>query len=158
MKFDFKKYIVRVVKYLIYLPILMALMLSILALITKQPLNLNEMLQPGSIPKIGIIVGLFAFVYPLVGFPSMKVYINNPFEQDREKIERLFTESKYIVSMRDEKSITFRHSSPVSRFLNMYEDTVVLDFSENPLLLTGARKNVVRFSRMITYAITERSE
>ena len=158
MAFDFKKYIIRVVKYLIYIPLIAALMLSVLALITKQPLDLNVMLQPGSIPKIGVIVGLFAFVYPLVGFPSMKVYINNPFEQDREKIEKLFTGSKYIITKRDEKTITFRHSSPVSRFLNMYEDTVVLDFSENPLVLTGARKNVTRFSRMITYAITERSE
>jgi len=158
MSFDFKKYIIRVIKYLVYIFILTSLMLILIALITKQPLDLNILLQPGSVSKIGVILGAFSLIYPMVGFTSLKVYINNSFEQDREKIERVFTDSRYIVVKREENTISFRHSSPFSRLLNLYEDTIILDFSENPLTLTGARKNVTRFSRMITYAVTERTE
>ena len=158
MKFDFKKYITRAAKYLIYFTVLMAIPLAVVAITSNQPFDLNVLLQPGSTTKIVLIIIAFALIYPVIGFTSLNVYINNTFEQDREKIEGVFANSRYIVEKRDEKSITFRHSSSFSRLLNIYEDAVVLDFSENPLVLTGARKNVTRFSRMITYAITERSE
>jgi len=158
MRFDFKRYIIRVVKYVVYFAIFIAVFLVVFSLITHQPLDPEVLFKEGSIPKMTIILVAFSFVIPLIGYTSQKVYINNTFEQDREKIEEVFANCKYIVTERTEKTITFRHSSSFSRLLNMYEDDVVLDFSENPLVLSGARKNVVRFSRMITYAITERAE
>ena len=158
MAFDFKKYIIRVLKYLVYIVVFASIFLLIAAIVTQQSFDPNLLLEPGSMPKIGIVFIAFSLVYPLIGFSSQKVYINNAFEQDRAKIEEIFTNSRYVVAERAEKTITFRHSSSFSRFLNMYEDAIVLDFSENPLVLIGARKNVTRFARMITYAVTERTE
>jgi len=158
MKFDFKKYILRVVKYLIYFAVLMAIPLVVFSITSNQSFDLNTLLVPGSTSRITLIILAFALVYPLIGFTSQKVYTNNVFEQDREKIEGVFTNSRYIIANRTETTVTFRHSSSFSRLLNMYEDAIVLDFSENPLILSGARKNVTRFARMITYAITERTE
>ena len=158
MKFDFKKYLIRVAKYIIYFVLFTSLFLAIAAITTNQPFDPKVLFEEGAIPKVAIFLLLFAFIIPLIGFTSQKVYINNSFEQDREKIEDVFTVSKYIVTERTETTITFRHSSSFSRLLNMYEDAVVLDFSENPLILSGARKNVTRFARSITYAITERTE
>ena len=158
MKFDFKRYIIRVAKYLIYFVVLMSIPLIVFSIASDQPFDLNTLLVPGSTSKIVIIIIAFALFYPMIGFSSQNVYINNAFEQDREKIEGVFANSRYIVDQRTDKTISFRHSSSFSRLLSMYEDTIVLDFSENPLVLTGARKNVTRFARMITYAITERPE
>ena len=158
MKFDFKKYIIRVVKFFLYFITLTTIMLTVFVIATKQPFDLDTLLQPGSLPRMGVMLSIFAFIYPLIGFTSQNVYINKPFEEDRKTIEDVFANSRYIVTESTETTITFRHSSSFSRLLNIYEDAIVLDFSDNPLTLTGSRKNVTRFSRMITYAITEREE
>jgi hypothetical protein len=42
--------------------------------------------------------------------------------------------------------------------MRMYEDAIVVNFSENPITLDGQRKDVYRLARSIEYAIRKNED
>ena len=55
-------------------------------------------------------------------------------------------------------SISFKLRNPFLRLLRLCEDYVTIDFSDNPAMIEGLRKDVLRFSRGIEHICREEEE
>lgn len=153
--FDIKKYLIRVVKYAIYLTIIFFLLIAIMSVTSNQGLHYENFFRPGTGSQLLIFFGVISFVYPFFGFVKKKVYLNHNFTEDKEKIKEVFLNSRYIMVSEDATTITFKHSSKFIQALRLFEDSIILDFSDNPITLDGMRKDVYRLSRSIEYATRE---
>ena len=100
----------------------------------------------------------FSLIYPIFGYIKKKVYINGPFENDREKIIQVFLNTNFVLVSSSETELVFHHKSPFIRLMRMYEDAIIVNFSENPITLDGQRKDVYRLARSIEYAIRSNEE
>ncbi len=153
--FNFQQYITRSAKYLVYLVIVFILVIGIFALTTKQGFNFNTLFREGTEIQIIIFLLAMAFIYPFFGFARKKVYLNKTFAQDRDKIVDVFTRSNFVLDCEGADSVTFRHKSVFMRLMRMFEDKITVNFSDNPIVLDGMRKDVYRIARMIEYAVRD---
>ncbi|MCK9627149.1 MAG: hypothetical protein M0R37_00990 [Bacteroidales bacterium] len=157
--FDFKKYLIRVAKYLVYMAVVFFLIITIFALTSGQKeFNYESLFRAGTGIQLLVFFIVMSFAYPLVSFIKKRAYLNHPFAEEREKVLKVFENSNYIIVAQEATTITFRHKSPVTRLFRMYEDTIIVDFSDNPIILEGMRKDVFRLARSIEYATREVSE
>ena len=67
----------------------------------------------------------------------------------------IFTNSKYSVISETPDSIKFKHNSPMLRLMRMYEDTITVNISDNPIIIEGLRKDVYRIARTIEWHIRD---
>ncbi|MEF9930701.1 MAG: hypothetical protein RR770_00135, partial [Bacteroidales bacterium] len=116
-----------------------------------------DLFKEGSGYQILAFFLVFAGVYPLVGFQKKKVYVNN-FADKKTEIIELFNNANFIVYSQTPTTITFRLKNKFLRIIRMCEDHVTIDFSDNPILVDGLRKDVLRFSRGIEYICQKDSE
>lgn len=150
--FDYKRYIIRVIKYMIYIAIIFTLVLAIFALTSGQGLHYENFFRPGTETQLIVFFIAISFVYPLLGFVKKPVYLNKSYEEDKEIIRNVLENARYIVVAESSTTISFRHVSPFIRAMRMFEDTIVIDYSDNPIMISGQRRDIVRMIRAIEYA------
>lgn len=153
--FNFKRYLIRVVKYMVYLAIVFCLIVVIFSLTTSQGIRYENFFRPDTGNQLIIFFVVISVVYPFFGFVKKRVYLNRSFTEDKEMIKEIFINSRYIVVAEETNTITFRHSSTFIRAMRMFEDDIVIDFSDNPIVLDGQRRDVYRLARAIEYAVRE---
>lgn len=153
--FNFQKYFIRVLKYMVYLAIIFVLIVSIFSLTSSNGFNYENLFRPGTGIQMIIFFVAMSLIYPLFGFVKKRVYLNKPFSEEREKIVEIFTNSRYKQISETETTVTFRHISPFIRAMRMYEDDVTVNFSDNPIILEGQRKDVYRIARTIEWFTRE---
>jgi len=153
--FDFKRYLNRAIKYMIYLAIVFTLIIGIFSVTSSKEFSIYNLFRPGTGIQIAIFLVVMSLVYPLFGYVTKKVYLNNNYDQDRTTINDIFLTNRYKIECEGKDFIRFRHKSAFVRTMRMFEDTITLDFSDNPIKLEGQRKDVYRLSRMIEYAIRD---
>jgi len=96
-----------------------------------------------------------SLIYPLFGYMKKKVYLNKSYEEDKDKIREIFLNCRYVVVAEGNNSITFRHSSHFVRAMRMFEDAITIDYTDNPIIMEGPRRDLLRFARSIEYAIRD---
>ena len=151
------QYLIRFVKYVIYLGIILLAMLSLIFYTSNhgELTHFWELIHPSNYWQVALFLVAFAAIYPFVGFVQHKVYLNRSFEQDRDTLIEVILQAKYqIVSDLDQK-IVFRPKSAITRLMRMYEDKIFLDYSDNPIVLQGMRRDVSRFSRSMEYIVRQ---
>jgi len=153
--FNFKRYLIRVVKYMVYLAIVFCLIVAIFSLTTNQGIHYENFFRPDTGNQLIIFFIVISVVYPFFGFVKKRVYLNRSFTEDKEMIKEIFINNRYIVVAEEANTITFRHSSTFTRAMRMFEDDIVIDFSDNPIVLDGQRRDVYRLARAIEYAVRE---
>lgn len=156
--FNFSQYITRAVKYMIYLAIVFVLIVSAFSLFSSGGFDPQNLLRPGTGYQLIIFFLGVGLVYPFFGFAKRKVYLNEGFSSDREKILTVFTNSKYSVISETVDTITFKHNSPMLRLMRMYEDQITLTISDNPLIIEGLRKDVYRIARAIEWQVRDENK
>jgi tryptophan-rich sensory protein len=149
--FNFQKYFIRVLKYMVYLAIIFVLIVSIFSLTSSNGFNYENLFRPGTGIQMITFFVVISLIYPLFGFIKKRVYLNKPFSEEREKIVEIFTNSRYKIIAENESTIVFRHTSPFIRAMRMFEDDVTVNFSDNPIILEGQRKDVYRIARTIEW-------
>jgi hypothetical protein len=155
MKFNFQQYLTRVIKYLIYLAIVFTLVVAIFSLTSGSGFRFSTLFREGTEIQIIIFLLAMSIIYPFFGYAKKKVYLNKSYQEDKAKIADVFDKSRFSVEFEGTTSTTFRHKSVVVRMFRMFEDRIVLDFSDNPISLEGQRKDVYRIARMIEYAVRD---
>ena len=156
--FDFKRYFIRVAKYLVYLAVYLVLFLVIFSLISGSEFKYEALFrQDTKWQLIGFLL-FFSFIYPFFGYITKKVFLSSTFENDKESIMRIMSENNFVQTSQFDNTLVFRHKSPFIRFLRMYEDQIVIEFSENPIAMSGQRRDVYRLARMIEYASRNNSQ
>lgn len=153
--FDFLKYFIRVAKYMVYLAVVFFLIIAIFSVTSNREIRYDNFFRPDTAPQMLVFFIVVSFVYPLIGFVKKKVYLNKSFSEDKQKIMEIFLNSKYIIIAEGPGTITFRHSSVFIRAMRMFEDDIVIDYTDNPIIMDGQRRDVFRLARAIEYAIRE---
>ena len=154
------KYIIRSVKYLFYFTFMCGIILVLTFHFSVKPegLTLIDMLMvDGSLYKMLAFFVAVAAVYPALGFQKKPLYVSNLKEHKKEVVQ-LFENANYVVADESSDKISFTLRNPLLRLLRLYEDAVTIDFSDNPVMIEGLRKDVLRFSRGIEYICREDEE
>lgn len=154
------KYLIRSVKYLFYFAIICGIILVLTFHFSVKPEGLTLMdmlLVDGSIYKMLAFFVAVAAVYPALGFQNKPVYVSN-FKDHKKEIIELFENANYVIASESATTISFRLRNPFLRILRLCEDYITIDFSENPVLMEGLRKDILRFSRSIEYICREDEE
>ncbi len=151
-KFNFGRYLIRVLKYTIYYSLFI---LALLALVyytsDNQAISFWDLIRPESQRNLVLLIVAFAVVYPFIGFEKKQVYTLRPFDKDKETVIDIVKECGYVLLSDESNRMTFRIKSKVSRIFRVFEDKFVVDYSSNPLIVEGMRKDVTRLASHMEY-------
>ena len=154
------KYVIRAVKYLVYFTVMCSIILILTFHFSVKPEGLTLMdmlLVDGSLYKMLAFFVAVAAIYPALGFQNKPLYVSN-IKENRKQIVELFENANYVIASEDATSVSFRLKNPFLRLMRLYEDYVTIDFSDNPVMIVGLRKDVLRFGRGIEYICREEEE
>ena len=154
------KYFIRSVKYLFYFSFMCGIILVLTFHFSVKPEDLTLMdmlLVDNSLYKMLAFFVAVAAIYPALGFQKMEVYISN-FKENKKQIVELFENANYVIASESATSISFKLRNPFLRVLRLCEDYVTIDFSGNPIVMEGLRKDILRFSRGIEYICRSEEE
>ena len=149
------QYLIRFAKYVIYLCVILVGVLAII-FYTSSHNGLTyfwEMIPPENYWQVALFLFVFAAIYPFLTYVDRKVYLNRPFDQDRDRLIECILHANFIIESDNGVQIAFRHKSAFTRFMRMYEDRITLDYSDNPIVLNGMRRDVYRFARSMEYMV-----
>lgn len=154
------KYFIRSVKYLFYFSFMCGIILVLTFHFSVKPEDLTLMdmlLVDNSLYKMLAFFVAVAAIYPALGFQKKEVYISN-FKENKKQIVELFENANYVIASESATSISFKLRNPFLRVLRLCEDYVTIDFSGNPIVMEGLRKDILRFSRGIEYICRSEEE
>lgn len=159
---DFKLYVVRAVKSIIYIAVIFLLLLGIIYIFAekKDPdMSFIDIMIPkhNQMTMLGFIL-VFGAVYPLITFMSKPVYLVDPFNTYRSEIIKIFTSADYVIVDEKDNKIVFRPKRQFTRFMRMMEDAIEVDYSNNPILIKGMRRDAYRLARHIDYLVSRRAD
>jgi hypothetical protein len=155
------KYIIRSLKYLLYFLVIFFIIVGLLFLwqYTKNTdITFSSLFQEGSLPKLVIFFLLVAAIYPALGFVKRKFHLNGDYSKYAATIEDTLKDAGYEIGSKDDEKIVFRHRKAITRLTRMYEDAIVFDLREDPIVVDGLRKDVDRILRAISYRISREEE
>ena len=154
------KYVIRAVKYLVYFTVMCSIILILTFHFSVKPEGLTLMdmlLVDGSLYKMLAFFVAVAAIYPALGFQNKPLYVSN-IKENRKQIVELFENANDVIASEDATSVSFKLRNPFLRLMRLYEDYVTIDFSDNPVMIEGLRKDVLRFGRGIEYICREEEE
>lgn len=151
--FNFGKYAFRVFKYLMFYVILVVALVAIAYYTSDHRADLSfwDVIIQGNPKALAALIVIFALSYPFIGFSHKNVYFNRAFDTDKEAIINLITDSGYILVSDADNKLTFRQPRIVTRIFRVFEDQIVIDYSDNPLAVDGLRRDVVRLTSHLEY-------
>ena len=139
------KYLIRSVKYFFYFMILCVLFVTIVYYATehKDGVTLQMLFtEGGSIYKMLAMFAAFAAIYPAVGFQKKEIHVSN-FAENKKEVIALFANANFILKEENSTKMVFRAKSPLIRIMRMCEDEITIDFSNNPIVMDGLRRELV---------------
>jgi hypothetical protein len=146
------RYIIRAIKstILIFILIVMVFVLSFeLGNASDNPISFKDLLLGSDLKSMAIFGVVFGMVCPLLGFVKRKVDTNHPLDEEKQEVIRLFADVRFEVSSDEDKKLVFRHRSPVARLMRLYEDRIEVDYSGNPIVLSGPRRDLDRLASRV---------
>ena len=155
------RYLIRALKYLVYFIVLFFVIVGVIWLISPKGdggFSLAGMFQPGALPKIGILFLVISAGYPYFAFTKRKVYLGGTFAEKRDAVLAAFEQWGYEIENEEPGQIAFRIKSKSARFTRMYEDRIVVDTTEEPIVLNGYRRDIDRMARNISYTLAQNGE
>lgn len=155
------KYLIRSLKYLLYFLVIFFIIVGLLFLwqYTKNTdITFSGLFREGSLPKLVIFFLLVAAIYPALGFVKRKFHLNGDYAKYAGTIENTLKDAGYEIGSKDDEKVVFRHRKAITRLTRMYEDAIVFDLRQDPIVVDGLRKDVDRILRAISYRISREEE
>lgn len=152
------QYLIRFCKHLLYCSLFLLLILLFVFYTSThgEISHFWELIHPSNYWQVALFVIVYAAVYPFIGFVHRNVYLNRPFGEDREALIAAILHANFLIVSETETQIVFRSKSILTRIMRLYEDKITLDFSDNPIVLNGMRRDVYRFARNMEYVVRQR--
>ncbi len=141
------KYLVRVLKYFVYITVVMALILLALSLLGIVGRDVDSMFRNGwnSLWQIALMFLAVSALYPKFGFCKRGAIIRGTYEEIRPGLVRYMAEHGYEVEKEEGENLTFRCKSPLQRFLKLLgEDRISFERDRAGYYVEGRTKDVVR--------------
>ena len=140
------RYLIRAIKYLIWLLLLVALILALLIGTGTSRYGFEETLGElfgsarGAL-MIGMIL-LLALLYPRFGYTVRAVRAD--MAANRDKILKAFEASGYRLESETPEGMLFRAATPLKKATLLWEDAIEVTGDGKYTLLEGVRKEVVK--------------
>ena len=146
------KYILRSIKYFVYLAIMLAIFIAALLALGFIEGPIDNIFKNGadSIWQMALIVAAFAAVYPMLGYGKRNVRIWGEPEQIWPEIVDFMNGRGYILTQGDAQNAKFRLASKLKRILRMGEDTISCTRTIGGYTLEGRTKEIVRLDTGLT--------
>ena len=141
------KYIVRVLKYFVFITLVMALILLVLSLAGIVEKDVNSMFRNGwqSVGQIALMFLVVAALYPRFGFCKRGAIVPGIYEDIRPGLVRYMAERGYELEKEEGEDLSFRLKSPVLRALKLlWEDRITFTRDRAGFYVEGRTKDVVR--------------
>lgn len=141
-----KQYLIRSVKYLIWLLLLFVLVFLLMILTGGSQVGPAESLQllfgssRGAIMICAIV--FLALLYPRYGFVRREV--RGDLAVNREALLEAFSRSGFRLESESEAGLVFRADTGLKKALMLWEDTILVTPTETGFALEGLRKEVVK--------------
>lgn len=151
------KYLVRSIKYFAYLAIILCIFIVLLSVFGLIGNSLDEIFKNGaqSLWRIGLILLVFAIIYPRMGFTTRKVYIPGAYGEIREGVVDVMHDRSYVLEAEEGENLKFRIQSPVIRAFRMFEDRITFTRTATGFELEGPTKDLVRIVSALEYKFRE---
>ncbi len=151
------KYIVRAVKYFIYLIVLLTLIIAAMVLAGFVESDVSKIFVNGydSLWQIGLLMAVFAVIYPRFGFSTRTAHFYGTPEEADAALRNVMDLHGYKLEKEEDGVKCFIKRSPVSRLLKMYEDRIVVTRTAAGLEMEGLTKDMVRLASGIEAANRE---
>ena len=146
------KYLLRSIKYFIYLAIMLAIFIAALLALGFIEGPIDNIFKNGadSIWQMALIVLAFAAVYPMLGYGKRNVRIYGEPEQVWPEIVEFMNGRGYILTEGDAEGAKFRLASNLGRVMRMGEDTITFTRNIGGYSLEGRTKEIVRLDTGLT--------
>lgn len=141
------RYIVRALKYFVYLAFLLVIFVLVIWLIMGQGAPIASMFKDGvnSFWKMALIVAAFAALYPSFGYGKRRIRAKGATDEILPKIEDHMVAAGYeLVSRDDDGNAVFRKASFLGRLTRMFEDKVRFTRELSGYEMEGKLKDIVR--------------
>lgn len=156
------KYFIRSVKYFIYIVVIFLIIVNIIFYTSqRQPgiENFMDLFKEGSLWQMLALFIAFSAIYPVLGYYNRKIYTNGNFAEKKQDVIKYMTDGgRFVLTDDSNGKLTFRIRSPFVKFMRLYEDAIVIDYTENPIVMSGLRKEVVRHARNIENILMKEDE
>ena len=150
------RYFIRALKSLV-LFFVMAVLIFVISFVlgnsSSNPVTFEDLLRGSDLLNLSIFGVVFGLVYPLFGYVTRKVHTNHPLHEEKQEIVRLFADVRFELLSDENEKLIFRHKSPAARVLRLCEDRIEVDYSDNPVLLSGLRRDVDRLAARVQQAV-----
>jgi len=154
------RYLIRALKYLVYFTIIFFVMVGIIYLFSSQKaagLSFVDLFKEGSLPKIAIFFVIVAAIYPFLSFQKKELYLNGPFTNYADLVDEIMKSQGYVLAKREEGCVTYIKEGAYARLSRMYEDQVTFLTADNPVIVEGYRKDLMRILSAINYRVRQES-
>lgn len=147
------KYLVRSIKYFAYLAIILCIFIVLLSVFGLIGNSVDEIFKNGaqSLWRIGLILLVFAIIYPRMGFTTRKIYIPGAYGEIREGVVDVMHDRSYVLEAEEGENLKFRIQSPVIRAFRMFEDRITFTRTATGFELEGPTKDLVRIVSSLEY-------
>lgn len=144
------RYIVRIVKYFIYITLLVCLFLGVLVALKLVSPDPEVMFRNGwdSVWQIAVIFLAFSCIYPRIGFTGRKALAPGEYKELRDTVIDFMHIHSYVLESEDEveQKMTFRMKNPINRLTRMLEDRITVTRYMSGFELEGPTKDVTRLA------------
>ena len=154
------RYLIRALKYLLYFAIIFFLMVGIIYLFSSQKaagLTFVDLFKEGSLPKIALFFVLVSAIYPYLSFQKKELYLNGPFTNYAEMVDEVMQSLDYVKEDTEAGSVSYIKRSGYARLTRMFEDRVTFSTADNPVIVEGYRKDLLRILSLLNHRIRQES-
>ena len=147
------KYIVRAVKYFIYICVLVTIILLVLVLTHFVSSDINVMFKEGwrSVAKILVVFAGIAAIYPLFGYRKLLAGVLGELGGLRDGIVKCMEERGYRLESEDSETMTFRSRSVLNRIFRVWEDRITVTKTLGGFEVEGLSRDVARIVPALEY-------
>lgn len=147
------RYLVRALKYFVYLSIMLVLFIVVLCLLGVIPKNIDLIFINGtkSLPQMALIVAVFAAIYPKVGFTTRNVRMVGEASQTEGELTKFMNSRRYVLAKKEGEDLVYRRASVLDRIVKMGEDKIYFKKLLNGYAMEGLTKDVVRIDTGLTH-------
>lgn len=151
------KYIVRSIKYFVYLIVILTLIIVILVLAGFVEGDLSKIFINGydSLWQIAIMMAVFAAIYPRFGFSTRTAHFYGTPEEADAVLKAVMERLGYKFEKQDGDDICYIKRAPLARLVKMYEDRITVRHIAAGLELEGLTKETVRIAAGVEAANRE---
>jgi len=141
------RYLLRALKYFLYLFIILALLIAVLVLTKMVDGDLSTMFVNGydSLWQIAIVMAIFALIYPRFGYSTQPLHIGGETSEVAPIVKQGMDVRGYKLKSEDaDGNMVFVKRSPLDRAVKMWEDAISFTRTISGYDMEGHNKELLR--------------